>query len=430
MLKLLICMSLVSGAVEAALEVKVAAEAAVLMNGNTGQILYAKGEHDRHHPASITKIATALVALEQASDRLDVGVVADADALGWLEVAAKRRSNYSLPAHWLEPGCSHIGLKKGEMLSLRDLLHGMMLVSGDDASNVIAKYAVGGEVQQFMEVVNRRLGEIGCRGTHFSNPHGLYHPDHYTTAYDMALLTRVALQNGAFRSLVKTVRYQRPATAQQKTTTFLQTNKLLVAGHAHYYPHAIGVKTGWIGIAQNTLVAAAEKEGRLLIAVLLKSKERSDIFRDAVALFEAAFAEPQIEKTVVKRGQQPFALALPSDGAPGWLAAATRAVATYADDEVAIRYYPAEAPRLSYHLAWDRVALPVAAGQQVGTLTVTSDDGQVERQVPLRALDAVEESTWQVLRHFWERSWSPMQVLAAVALGLFILAGAIAKMRR
>ncbi|MFA6914836.1 MAG: hypothetical protein WC222_00425 [Parachlamydiales bacterium] len=255
----------------APLNVEVKAEAAILMNGHTGVILYEKEAHQRNHPASTTKIATAIFALLTAGDKMHEMIAADQDSVAWVSVKDKKQSNYTLPAHWLEPGYSNIGLKKGEILSLQDLLYGLMLASGDDAANVIAKF-IGGNVDQFMQGVNDYLKSFGCHNTHFTNPHGLYHPDHYTTAYDLALMTKEALKNKQFLELVKTVRYTRPKTNMQEASVWVQTNALLKPGK-YFYPYALGIKTGYIQVAQNTFVAAAEKDNRLLIAVLLKTKK-------------------------------------------------------------------------------------------------------------------------------------------------------------
>ena len=117
------------------LDVPVKAEGAILINAETGAILFEKNSRQKLHPASITKIATAIYALNKSQDQLETMVTTEHDSIAWISEEAKRRSNYSQPAHWLEPGSSHIGLKKGEQLSFKDLLYGMMLASGDDASD-------------------------------------------------------------------------------------------------------------------------------------------------------------------------------------------------------------------------------------------------------------------------------------------------------
>jgi D-alanyl-D-alanine carboxypeptidase (penicillin-binding protein 5/6) len=395
----------------APLHLEVEAEAAILMNGMTGQILFAKNVHDRHHPASITKVATAWLALEEAEACLDEMVAAEHDAVAWVDVETKRRANYTLPAYWLEPRSSHIGLKKGEELSLRTLLYGLLLASGDDAANVIAAY-VGGSIPEFMQKLNERLQGLGCSNTHFTNPHGLYHPQHYTTAYDMALLAQEALRNPTLRTMVGTRCYPRPRTALQEASTFVQTNKLLRPGE-YYYPYAIGVKTGWITIAQHTLIAAAERDGRLLIAVLLKSKDRGAIFRDARALFTAAYAEELVERKIVEEGAQPFQLQL--DG--------VEPLSTYSEEQVMLSYYPAEEPRLTVQLCWDPVDLPIAKGQSVGSLLLMSTDGSLERKVVLKASQSIEKPQTSIWSNFSNSYTVYLRVFTGGALAAFLTFG-------
>ncbi len=122
-----------------------------------------------------------------------------------------------------------MGLKKGEVMSLRHLLYGAMLVSANDAANVIAKY-VGGSVSEFMDELNGYLHSLGAEDTHFMNPHGLFHPEHQTTASDMALIASEAMRDPMFRKIVSTVHHTRPKTNKQEPTTMLQSNKLLKKG--------------------------------------------------------------------------------------------------------------------------------------------------------------------------------------------------------
>jgi len=296
----------------------------------------------------------------------------------------KRRTNYSMPSYWLVPGGTHIGIKTGEELSIRDLLHGMMLASGNDASNVIAQY-IGGTIPDFMESLNEYLRGIGCQDTHFTNPHGLHHPDHKTTAYDLAVITREALKNETFREIVKATRYTRPKTNKQDPTTLVQGNRLLRRGK-YYYPHTIGVKTGYTSMADNTFVAAAEKDGRKLITVLLKTPEREDMFFDAVKLFEAAFKEKKITATLLSKGPQKLVCAIPGT---------SRSVQAFIADDVTLSYYPSEKPSLRSVVYWDNLSLPIERGQHIGTLEVQEDSEK--HTVPLYAYEEVRGSFSQRL---------------------------------
>jgi len=182
-----------------------------------------------------------------------------------------------------------MGLLPGEEVSLDALLHGLMRISGYDAANALAE-AVGTTVPNFVDGLNEYIWSLGCTNTQFRNPHGIHHEEHFTTAYDMFLITKRALKLPKFRQLVSNSAYNIPKTNKQDAKQVYQNNALIRQGK-HFYPKAIGVKTGFHSVAQFTLVAAAEHAGRTLIAVLLGCKNRDDRYEDAIRLFETAFAE-------------------------------------------------------------------------------------------------------------------------------------------
>lgn len=389
------------------LDLSVNAEAAILINAESGAILYEKNAHVLHYPASTTKIATAIYALQEASDHLDVMIAADQECIGTVTEEALRRSNYTMPAYLLIPDGSHIGIKRGEVLSLRDLLYGLMVASGDDAANVIAKY-VGGTIPKFVQEMNAYAQKAGCRSTTFYNPHGLHHPKQLTTAYDMAILTREALKNPIFREIVATVRYTRPKTNKQEASTLIQTNHLLRNG-PYSYPKAIGVKTGYYSLAGHNLVAAAKDGDRTLIAVLLKG-ERKETFRDAKKLFEAAFSQPKVQRTLLRKGPQKFVMELPG---------AQKPIKSYTKEDTALQYYPAEEPEIKCLLVWDQnVQLPVAKDQLLGELVLKFGDGQTFQSVPLYAVEDVTASLAFRLSSF---GWFKLLGILAVFLFLGIV---------
>jgi D-alanyl-D-alanine carboxypeptidase (penicillin-binding protein 5/6) len=356
----------------------VKAESAILINAETGAILFEKNARQQLFPASITKIATAIYALKVRGEKLDKVIAAEHDSVASISEEEMERSNYSLPSFWLTPGASHIGIKRGEELSLKDLLYGTMIASGGDASNVIAQY-IGGTIPNFIKLLNEYLQEIGCKDTVFKNPHGLHHPGHVTTAFDMALLTREAMKDRTFKEIVRTVTYTRPKTNKQSPTTLMQTNRLLRRGK-FYYPKAIGVKTGYHSKAQNTIVAAATDGERTLIAVLMKCKDREDILKDSVKLFEEAFKEKKVKRQLLTHGKQKQGLQIPN---------ASSAIKTYLKDSVVLEYYPSEEPKVKCFLHWDKVVLPVEKDQKVGTMCLQDQNGKVLAEQPLYAAERV-----------------------------------------
>lgn len=222
---------------------------AILIDVRTGQVLDARDEHKRMAPASTTKMLTAILAIERFP--LDTPVTISARA-------AAQRSG------------SAIGLEAGSQWSVGDLLHAMLLRSANDAAVAVAE-AYSGSVEAFAEEMNRKAQRIGARDSHFVNPHGLNAPDHYSTAYDLALIARYGLQLPVFASLVR----------QQTWREFSNTNRLLVK-----YEGADGVKTGWTAAAGHCLVASATRDGWQLLAVVLNSRT---MYRDVGQLLDHGF---------------------------------------------------------------------------------------------------------------------------------------------
>ncbi len=392
------------------LKLDIDAESAILMNAASGVILYEKEPHKSMYPASVTKIATVLVALKVKGDFLDERIVVDQECVASVSEEAKMRSNYALSSYLLTPDGTHMGLKKGEELTLRDLLHGIMLVSANDASNVVAKHLGQGSISDFMAGLNQYLKEIGCSKTSYNNPHGLYHPKHKTTAYDLALMTREGLKNPLFCQIVSTVQYQCPKSNLREGHLLMQSNKLLRKGK-YYYDKAIGVKTGYLSKAGHTLVAAALHEDRVLIAVLLKSKDRHALFSDAVKMFETAFNQPKIERTLLPKGNQRFVLPLEGAISP---------IQTYLSEELVLSYYSAEEPKIKCLLYWDECSPPIAKNQKVGEIRIQDVAGQTLMKAALDAQDDVGASWSFRVKRFMSHGWKTHPFLL-----VFIAAGAL-----
>ncbi len=233
------------------------AAAAVVLDGETGRVLY--DDHARNHlpPASTTKIMTAVLALEQAD--LQRVIVSDIDATKLTD-------------------SSVMGLRPGVPITMQDLLYGLMLPSGNDAAIEIAR-AVDGTERAFVQHMNRKAAEIGLADTHFMNPHGLDARGHYSTALDLARLARYAMRDQTFAALVSTRDYRLGAPSDYA----LHNGNSMLAS----YPGADGVKIGWTEQAGWTLVASADRDGHRLFAVVLNSKDRD---ADATALLDWAFA--------------------------------------------------------------------------------------------------------------------------------------------
>lgn len=246
------------------------ANAAVLMDADTGAILYAKDIDRRYYPASITKIMTTLLALENGN--LD-------DVVTFSENAV-----YSI-----EYGSSHLGLTEGEKLTLEQCLYGIMLASANEISNAVAEH-IGGDIETFAKMMNDRAAELGCENTHFVNPHGLHDEDHYTCARDMALIMREALKNEKFCEIIGTVEYNYPETNKVKEVRYFMNHHKMIAEEGMLYDGCIGGKNGYTDDAWNTLVTAAERDGQKLIAVVLKVPGQYVSYEDTKVLLDYGFA--------------------------------------------------------------------------------------------------------------------------------------------
>jgi serine-type D-Ala-D-Ala carboxypeptidase (penicillin-binding protein 5/6) len=361
-------------------------EAAILMNAESGAILFEYKGDTPHYPASTTKVAAALYALKLKGNALEMPITAEQDSLTMITPEKKRNSNYELPAYWLESDGTHIGIQKGEIFTMHDLLKGMLIPSGNDAANVVA-HALGPTIPHFMEGLNAYLKEIGCKNTHFCNPHGLHHPRHITTAYDLALMTREALKNPIFGQIVSQSRFLRPKTNKQSAATLLGGNRLIRSGK-FYYARAIGVKTGYHAKAKNTFIGAARADGRTLIVVLLGYPDRKKMFEEAIKLFEAAFNQPKVRRLFFKAGPQAFKQKLPK---------ADRFLKTYLSEDLSLNYYPAEDPEAKCFLCWQPLPLPVKKDQKVGELHLVSSGDVVLKKIPLWAEKEVKLA--------WPYSW-------------------------
>lgn len=242
---ILIAMLLVATAVPVHAEPSISAESAILMDADSGRVLYQKNAFVRMPMASTTKIMTAIVAIELCDIKETVTVSEQA-------VGVEGSSVYLYPE---------------EKLTLEELIYALLLESANDAAAAIAIH-VAGSVDSFSALMNQKAEALGLTGTHFVNPHGLDHEDHHTTAYDLAKLTAYALKNEAFRRICGTVRKTIPLKGDEGTRVLINHNKMLSR-----YDGAIGVKTGFTKKSGRCLVSAAERDGLTLIAVTLSAPD-------------------------------------------------------------------------------------------------------------------------------------------------------------
>lgn len=231
-----------------------------LVDGDTGELIYSKNCDAKREPASTTKICTAITVIENQTI-LDIPMPIPNEAVG-----VEGSSLY---------------LQKGEMLTVRDLLYGLMLQSGNDCATALA-IIVGGSVEGFVRMMNETAEKAGAKNTHFINPHGLHHDEHYTTARDLCAISYYAMQNELFREIVSTKRHTTPYHNHDYRRNFPNKNKILFN-----YDGGNGIKTGYTRHSGRCLVSSATRDGKTYICTVLNCY---DMFEECMRLMDCAFA--------------------------------------------------------------------------------------------------------------------------------------------
>ncbi len=244
-------------------------ESAVLIDADTGQVLYSKEMDKQQYPASITKIITVALALENAQ-------LTDTITMSDNAVNSVGRNT------------SHIALTGGEMITVEHAVYAAMLMSANDACNGLAEH-VSGSIEGFAALMTQKAAEWGAKNTNFNNANGLKDDKHYTSAYDMAMIMRHALTIDKFREIIGTKTYQMPPNNKQNETRYFANQHSMLIDPKFAYEGIIGGKAGYTTAAQFTLVTAAERNGITLIAVVMKSPRNDDKYHDTAALLDYGF---------------------------------------------------------------------------------------------------------------------------------------------
>ena len=392
------------------------AKAALLVDWDTETVLYAKNEHTELYPASLTKIMTALLTLEavdQGKLALDQELTATAAALDGLAADG-----------------STAGIKVGETMTVENYLKCMLIVSANEACDVLAE-GVSGSVSAFVDAMNARAAELGCKNTHFVNPNGLHDSQHYTSAWDLYLITREALKYPEFMAVCDMGVAEIPATNLSESRRLRTTNYLLSNWRAagYLYPDAHGIKTGSTSEAGHCLVSSATRGSRSLISVVLGAERvvgengvaNVKSFSETSRLFEWGFANFSTQTVLTELdmlADVPVALSK------------IDSVAVHPDRDVTLVLPNDVGPEdLERKLTLEEnVQAPVSAGQELGSVEL-SRNGTVYVSVPLVALNDVEASKlltfWFNVREFFSRT---SVRVALIVIGLLILAGVVWKL--
>ncbi len=249
-------------------------EAAILIEAKTGKILYDKDIYSRKYPASTTKILTAIIAIENC----DLNEKAKASH----EAIFSVKSGYSIA-----------NIQEGESFTIKELLDVLILQSANEAANILAEH-ISGSVEEFSKLMNQKAKEIGCLDSNFVNANGAHNDNHYSTAYDLAMIAKYCMQNETFRELVQMQECSLPTTEIfQEERFFRNTNSLMQANSRYYYPYCNGIKTGFTTPAKNCLISSSNKNGFELISVILHAESTEDglsaRYVDTINLFEYGY---------------------------------------------------------------------------------------------------------------------------------------------
>lgn len=384
----------------------VAAKGAVLLELNSNTVIFSYNADERLYPASLTKVMTCMLALDYG--KLDDTVTVSESAMQGLH----------------EDGSS-AGLVPGEQLSLRNLLYCIMLSSANEACNVVAEY-ICGDVSSFVELMNRKAAAIGCKGTHFANPHGLHDDNHYTTANDLCLIVRKALENPTFYDIATTTTYTVPATNMSKERYLVTTNMLTSRDTVsdYYYPNARGIKTGFTTPAGRCLISTADDGNLRLLSVLLGAE--TEVLEDGNVWYHS-FSET---KNLFEYGFNSFDYAevltnlenldqVPVHNAEGRDTVVIKPTGNV--EALLPKEYDKSLITSEYELSSgkDYLEAPLEAGEQVGTVRVYYD-GDYVGETSVETLTAVKKSAIKEgaanAKSFFEDYW-----WIVVLLGILIL---------
>lgn len=378
-------------------EPEISAETAVLIDAASGEVLFDKNADQKMYPASITKLMTILLALENS--KLTDKVTFSHDAV------------YSI-----EPNSAHIAIQEGETLTMEQVLRAIILRSANEASNGVAEY-VSGSIDAFAKKMTARAKELGCKNTNFVNANGLHDENHYTTAYDMAMIARELLKHEEYRNMMSETYYEIPPTDKQEETRYLHgQHQMLNPNAIYYYKDATGGKTGYTSEALNTLVTYADRDGMELIAVVMKC-QGAEHYVDTAALFDYGFANYESVKLLSAADQTQSVQVIEKVG----------------DKAVELEKITAAPAADIYHTlpkgtnvsdldikvdCPKTIEAPVKKGQTVGTLTV-SLGGETIKTIDLQAQKSVKAMTAEK-RAEYEKS-PVMEVLKKVGIVLIVL---------
>ena len=358
----------------AAEDFEVKARAAILVDVNSGELLFEQNADSRQYPASLTKLMTALVVTEHCN---------------WDEEVTVPKAAFS---NLIAAGSS-VNLKEGEVLTVEQLLYCLLVSSGNDAANALAIHAAG-DLETFYVWMNRKAETLGCTGTHFANAHGLHNEDHYTTARDLYLIAREFVANSDLMNVANTVSYVVPATNKTSNPRILNSTNYLISGIStirYIYSPARGIKTGTTTPAGYCLISSAEKNGLYLVSVVLgaaKDETSGDVmsFVETKRMFEWGFQHFSYQQ-IVGSGEPITEIPVEMSQEASSVVAVTQSEISHLMSEE----FDKEKVVITPWLYDESLVAPVTKGQILGEADV-SYNGRSYGRIKLVALSGVERS--------------------------------------
>lgn len=409
---------------ETVASMSVDAKAALLVDMDTDYIMYEQNAYEKVYPASTTKIVTAVLVLDAIeAGTLSLDQIITAGDTAW---------------QGLDSSSSNQNIQVGEEMSVEDLLYCLMVASANEAANILA-VAIAGSIENFVAMMNNRVAALGCTGTHFTNPDGMPNDDHYTTAYDLYLIAKDAMQYELFRTIVSTAEYYVPPTNMTSNQRhFFNTNGLLSNKKysGYYYEYCTGIKTGSTDAAGYCLVASAEKEGQTLISVVMGCENPKDEsgnvdriqFSESARLLDWGFKNFSVH--TILDATDPVA------EVPVTLSSESDYVSVIIDGTLEAQL-PNDITQEDFQWTTDlpeSVEAPIKAGDKLGTLTITLD-GEPYGTVNLVAVNDVERSELLAAKqkisdviHSWQ--FILIAVLVIVLILVLIIRAKIVARRR
>ena len=352
-------------------DLNINAKSALMIETNTGKIIYEDNINEQNYPASVTKILTAILTIENCE--LDDTATVSQTAIS------------NIPT-----GYVIAPLYVGEQIKIEDLLYALMLKSANDAAYVLAEH-VGGSVDGFSDMMNKKSKEIGCKNSHFVNPNGIHNPEHYTTAYDMYLISKYAMENETFAKIVSTYKYTLPATNKypNKDRIMENTNSFINPSSSYYNESVKGIKTGTTDQAGNCLITDSAQNGLEFITVVLGAQTSNSKFSETQKMIDYAFKNYTLTE-LHKKGDVITNIEVEK---------ATKATKNLSlvisDDLTVMNNIKTEVMNMTPEIMLDEnIVAPISQGQEVGTIKYNVEGTQYTAK--LLAENDVELKTYYV----------------------------------